>query len=271
MDEATKTKDSAVKFLNDLQEISFTKIALILLGAVLCVFVVRKIIPYLAKRGPNQMRLYLLSSVPVFRLVVIMVSIAWIIPIVFNVTIQNFLLFIGAASVAIGFAFKDYVSSIIAGIVAIFERPYRPGDWIKIDEDYGEVRFVGIRTLQIVTASDNVITIPHGRIWNSNISNSNDGSRTLMCVAEFFLSPDHDSLQIRDVLRDVAITSAYLLYSKPVLVIVSQTPLGTNYQLKAYPFDMRDQFTFKSDLTIRGKAAIAAVGAKEANAQFAYK
>ena len=223
----------------------------------------RRFLPYLAERGPRQLRLYLLGAVPIIRLVLLVTAILWIIPIVFNITFQNFLVIAGAASLAVGFAFKDYVSSLIAGIVAIVERPYRPGDWVEIDGDYGEVRSVGMRSIQIQTAADNTVTIPHDRIWTENISNSNDGSRTLMCIADFYLAPLHDAALIRSVLQDVALTSAYLDYAKPVLIMVSETPWGTHYKLKAYPFDLRDQFSFISDMTVRGKLAIVEAGGTE--------
>ncbi len=195
-----------------------------------------------------------------------MIAILWVIPIIFNITLQNFLVISGALGVAIGFAFKDYVSSLIAGIVAIFERPYRPGDWVRIDGDYGEVRSVGMRALEICTPADDIIHVPHEKIWQNNITNSNDGARTLMCVASFWLRPDHDAARVRIALRDVALTSAYLAYDKPVVVMLAETPLGTQYKLKAYPFDMRDQFHFISDLTVRGKLAIAEAGGVESQA-----
>ena len=85
-----------------------------------------------------------------------------------------------------------------------------------------------------------------------------------MCVANFYLQPRHDAAAIRSVLQDVALTSAYLDYAMPVIVVLAEQPWGTHYKLRAYPFDMRDQFAFISDLTVRGKAAIAALGAVEA-------
>ena len=212
------------------------------------------------------MRLYLLGAVPILRLLLSTVAVLWVFPIVFNVTFENFLVIAGAASVAIGFAFKDYASSLIAGLVAIIERPYRPGDWVEIGGDYGEVCSVGMRAITIRTPADNIVTIPHDKIWTNNISNSNDGARTLLCVADFYLQPAHDAASVRAALRDVALTSAYLEYDKPVLVVLNETPLGTHYKLKAYPFDFRDQFSFISDLTVRGKLAIAAMGATEVNA-----
>jgi len=258
-----KGQESASKLLNDFQDISFFDITIIIIGSWLLIFVIRKILPFLAKRGPSQVRLYLLGAVPIIRLFVIVGAALWIIPLIFNITFQNFLIIAGGASVAIGFAFKDYASSIIAGVVAIFEKPYRPGDWIKIEGDYGEVRSVGMRSLVINTPADDAVTIPHDRLWTNNILNANNGAKTLMCVVNFYLEPEHDTSVIRGVLEEVALTSAYLEYSKPVLVMITQEPWATHYKLKAYPFDMRDQFAFITDLTGRGKQAIKESGGKE--------
>lgn len=263
-------KEQAVQLINDLQDISLAKIGLIIIGTWLAIVLVRRVLPYLAERGPNQARLYLLGMVPIIRLVFLITAILWVIPIIFNINFQNFLVIAGAASVAIGFAFKDYFSSLIAGIVAIIERPYRPGDWVKVGGDYGEVRSVGMRAIRICTASDDIITVPHDRIWTNNISNANDGSRTLMCIADFYVEPNHDAARVRSALQDVGLTSAYLEYGKPVLVMLNETPLGTHYKLKAYPFDLRDQFAFISDLTVRGKLAITEAGGVEVSAAAAY-
>ncbi len=253
----------ASKLLHNFQDISFFEIAAIIASSWILIYVIRKILPYLAARGPSQLRLYLLGAVPIIRLFVLTGAALWIIPLIFNITFQNFLVIAGGASVAIGFAFKDYVSSIIAGVVAIFEKPYRPGDWVKIDGDYGEVRSVGMRSLEIVTPADDVVTIPHDRLWSNNILNSNDGAKTLMCVVNFYLEPTHDTGVVRAVLEEVALTSAYLEYKKPVLVVIAQEPWGTHYKLKAYPFDMRDQFAFMTDMTGRGKQAIRETGSRE--------
>ena len=266
MDSIKDGQQKAAQLINDLQDISFTKIGLIVFGTWIAIVLAHRVLPYLAEKGPSQLRLYLLGAVPIIRLVLLVVAILWLVPIIFNITFQNFLVISGAASVAIGFAFKDYVSSLIAGIVAIFEKPYQPGDWVEIDGDYGEVRAVGMRSIEVRTLSDDIVYIPHDKLWQHNISNSNDGARTLMCVTSFYLESRHDASLVRTALRDVALTSAYLDYQKVVSVSLSQTEWGTHYKVKAYPFDMRDQFSFISDLTVRGKLAIADCGAEESAA-----
>ena len=258
-------RDEAVRLLNDFQDISFYQIALIIIGISLAIWIVGRFLPYLAERGPSQSRVWFLAATPVIRLGLMVLAILWIVPIVFIINFQNFLVIAGAASVAIGFAFKDYVGSIIAGIIVLFERPYRAGDWVEVDGDYGEIRDVGLRALKLVTPDDKLITVPHGRIWTDNISNSSNGTTTLQCVAALYVAPEHDAFAVRAALKDVALTSAFLRYDKPVQIVLLEEPWGTHYKIRAYPFDLRDQFLFVSDLTIRGKEAIRAIGAAPAS------
>lgn len=76
-------------------------------------------------------------------------------------------------------------------------------------------------------------------------------------MADFYLEPRHDAALVRQTLYDVALTSPYLNFERPIMVIVAEKPWGTHYKIRAYPVDARDQFQFLTDLTIRGKAALA--------------
>ncbi|MEW6052969.1 MAG: mechanosensitive ion channel domain-containing protein [Nitrospirota bacterium] len=260
MDTAEKTSLNQVFY--DFQEINFLLILFIFTGAFLLIFVIQKLLPQFAEKVPSRFRLYILPLAPILRLVILLVATVTIIPLIVRPTFQNFLAIFGAAGLAIGFAFKDYVSSLIAGVVAIYEQPYRPGDWVQIDEVYGEVKSLGLRSLQILTPDDTMVSIPHSKIWNTNIFNANSGSRTHLCVTDFYLHPEHDASLVRQKLMDVALTSPYLEMDHPVAVMVKEKPWGTYYRVKAYPMDNRDEFQFISDLTVRGKVALSEIGAK---------
>ena len=169
---------------------------------------------------------------------------------------ENLVAVLGALGLALGFALKDYVSSLIAGIVVIYEGAYRPGDWVEVEGAYGEVRSVGMRAMEMVTPDDTVVVVPHQTLWTKLIHNANDGTQHLQCVADFYLDPEHEGRQVRSLLRDVALTSPYLRIERSIDVIAAEQPWGTHYRLKAYPVDPRDQFRFTTDLTVRGKAAL---------------
>lgn len=240
-------------------------IAPTILTAWLIIALVQRFLPRLANSVPSRFRLYILPWVPILRLAILFIATMIIVPLVFNLSTSNIWTVLGATGLAIGFAFKDYVSSLIAGIVAIAERPYSVGDWVQIGDDYGLVTSMDMRSLRMVTPDDTTIIIPHSRIWTDNIANANSGKRDHLCVADFYVEPNHDVAAARQKLWDVAMTSPYInlaegSVTRPVVVIVKEEPWATHYRLKVYPIDGRDEFKFTSDLTMRGKAALARMG-----------
>lgn len=232
------------------------EIAAIVVGAALAIVLAQRLLPWIGNRLHGKRRLYLLALVPALRLLIIVGAFLLIVPLVIEPSVQNMVALLGTVGLALGFALKDLASSLIAGVLVVGEQPYRNGDWIEVDGVYGEVRHIGMRTVQLVTADDNRVSIPHARLWTQPVSNANDGSPRLQCAADFYLHPRHDADAVRAVLSDVALTSAYLHLDAPIAVIVRERPWATHYRLKAYPVDARQQFRFTSDLTVRGKAAL---------------
>lgn len=230
--------------------------AALLVVAALAIVVIQNLLPRLANRLGGKPRLYLLASVPLLRLVIILLAITLIVPTLIEPTFENMVAVFGALGIALGFAFKDYANSLIAGIVTLYEMPYRPGDWIKVDGHYGEVRAIGTRAAEIVTLDDDVVIIPHSKLWNESIANGNDGTDNLMCVTVFHLEPGHNPGDVITLLETVAWSSPLLQINKPVSVVASARPWGLEYRVKAYPLTPRDQARFITDITARGTEAL---------------
>lgn len=229
------------------------ELSLIVLGTSLLIIATQNLLPWIANRLHGKPRFFLLAMVPLLRLLFIVAGILLGVPRIIEPSLQNMVAVLGSLGLALGFALKDYVASLIAGVVAVGERTYRNGDWIEMNGFYGEVTHVGIRTVQIVTPDDTVVSIPHLKLWSETVANANNGTPKLLCVADFYLHPNHDSNRVQELLQDIILTSPYLRYDEPVSVIVHERPWGTHYRLKAYPIDPRQQFRFISDLTVRGQ------------------
>lgn len=241
------------------------EIAVVIAVSVGIIWLSQRLFPWLAEHLHGKQRLFVLAMIPTLRVVVFVLATIWIVPMVIETTMQNMIAILGAAGLAIGFAMKDYVSSLIAGIVAVYELPYRPGDWIEVDGTYGEVKHIGMRAVELVTPDDTVVFVPHLKLWDGLIHNANNGGPSLMCVTSFYLAADHDAHQVKQLLEDVALTSPYVQLKQPITVVISEQPWGTHYRLKAYPIDPRQQFQFMTDLTARGKACLRAINVKFAN------
>lgn len=251
---------AVLRVFRDFQHINFVHIVLIAIAAWLLIRLETWLADWLSRRLGGGFRLHILPWVPVLRVIILILALVLMVPLVIEPTMQNLLAILGATTLALAFAVKDYVSSLISGIATVYERSYRPGDWVQIGEAYGEVQSVGLRSLRLVTPDDTVVIIPHLKYWTTSIFNANDGKRDLQCVGHFYLDPHHDGVRVRQKLYDVALTSLYLNMTRPVVVAVQEEDWGTHYRIRAYRIDSRDQFQFVSDLTVRGKAALLAMG-----------
>lgn len=249
----------------ELAQIPFATIAAIVVGAWLAIRVLAWLLPRVADALPARFRLYVLPWVPALRLAITFVAVLWIVPLVISPTPQNLLAVLAALGIAMGFAFKDFVSSLVAGVIVVYERPYRQGDWVRVREAYGEVIGVELRAVRLRTLDDEVVTVPHGALWTETVGNANDGARTLMVATPFWLRPEHDAAAVRARLTEVAWTSPWLDATRPVMVDVQEEKSGTRYRVKAYPIDARDQRTFRTDVTIRGKRALRDMGCRFAS------
>ena len=78
---------------------------------------------------------------------------------------------VGFLSVAIGFAAKDSLGNIVAGIQIFWDKPFSVGDWIEVEEKFGEVVDITVRTTRIRTLDNTFVVIPNQMIINSPLVN----------------------------------------------------------------------------------------------------
>lgn len=251
---------ASAHIFREIDALTIVEIAAILLATIALTVLMQRTLNWLGRRLHGKRRHLTLALVPLLRLLIGLVAIILIVPLVIEPSLQNMVALLGAIGIAVGFALKDYASSLIAGIVAIGEKPYRNGDWVRIGEHYGEVTHVGMRTIEVITTDDDRISIPHSRIWTDSVINANNGEPRLQCIAEFYLHPDHDAATVSRLLRDVALTSPYTHLDSPIRVTVREKAWGTQYKLRAYPVDGAQQFRFVTDLTVRGKTQLRRAG-----------
>jgi small-conductance mechanosensitive channel len=76
---------------------------------------------------------------------------------------------LGLTGFALGFALKDYLSNILAGLMVMIYQPYRIGDTITVADATGQVREINLR-YTILTATEQDILIPNSSMINSTIS-----------------------------------------------------------------------------------------------------
>ena len=256
-DAAQQTAEETREIVSKITANKVVQGVLILIAAYLIIKVLDRLIIWLSERIAKEWRLRVKQFLPFLRMLVLAFTTVILMNMFLNLSKENILAVTGTVAVALGFAFKDYVSSIIAGIVGLFESPYGVGDRIKIGDYYGEVISYGLRSVRIQTPDDNTITIPHNKIWTEAVSNANAGALEAQVVTKFYFAHDIDVNLVRKILYRVAQTSKYTALKLPIVVVMEQKPWGTVFKLKAYPLDARDEFVYQTDLVARAKQAFA--------------
>ncbi|MCI4653648.1 mechanosensitive ion channel family protein [Sphingomonas aquatilis] len=76
---------------------------------------------------------------------------------------------LGVGSVAIGFAFKDILQNLLAGILLLINRPYRRGDQIVVKDFEGTVEHIQSRATLIKTYDGRRVIIPNSDVYTSPV------------------------------------------------------------------------------------------------------
>ncbi len=76
---------------------------------------------------------------------------------------------LGIIGLSLGFAAKDTLSNIIAGIFLLWDKPFIIGDLIEASDEYGKVQEITLRTTRIVTPDGKLVSIPNSELINNKI------------------------------------------------------------------------------------------------------
>ncbi len=88
-----------------------------------------------------------------------------------GINTTNFIAIFGAAGLAVGLALKDSLSNLAAGVMLVFFRPFKAGDFIDAAGISGTVDSIKIFNTILRTADNRVITVPNSLIYADTITN----------------------------------------------------------------------------------------------------
>ena len=82
-----------------------------------------------------------------------------------NLTPTKLLAGLGIGSVAIGFAFKDILENFLAGIIILWRREMRIGDYIQAGAIEGFVEDISVRETHIRCSDDQLVIVPNSTLF----------------------------------------------------------------------------------------------------------
>lgn len=89
----------------------------------------------------------------------------------FGVQTTSFVAVIGAAGLAIGLALQGTLSNIAAGVMIVFFRPVKLGDFVEVNGQMGTVKEINLNFIELASVANVQIIIPNSQVWGNTIVN----------------------------------------------------------------------------------------------------
>jgi len=151
-----------------------------------------------------------------------------------GVNTTSFVAILGAAGLAVGLAFKDTVANIGAGVMLIFFKPFKVGDFIQAAGESGVVEEINLFSVLMKTGDNKQIIIPNSGIIGGNITNFS-AKETRRVDFVFGIGYDDDLKLAKTTLEEILNADERVLKDPATLVAVSElADSSVNFVVRAW-------------------------------------
>ncbi|MFH1134113.1 MAG: mechanosensitive ion channel domain-containing protein [Nanoarchaeota archaeon] len=173
-----------------------------------------------------------------------------------GVNVAPFIASLGIAGIAIGFAVKDSLANIIGGIALILDKNIEVGDPVRIDNDTGIIKEIGLRSTKILTYDNEILIYPNGILSNKAFFNWAQPDSKVRGTVEFGVDYAADPDKVKKVAMDTLRSEPKVL--KDPAPVVSFRQFGDSalqFRLHFWVAEYQDRYPMVDILHTRLNAA----------------
>ncbi len=114
------------------------------------------------------------AMVPVFRKVLKPIAVAMVLVVALQnvgLNVAGLLAGLGIGGIAIALAGKSTLENLFGSLAIAFDRPFKIGEFVKVDDFVGTIEEVGLRSTRIRTLDRTLVSIPNGQMADAKVEN----------------------------------------------------------------------------------------------------
>ncbi len=228
-----------------------TAILIVVIGLPVARTLQKKCIKKIQNNVDPTLKRFLINLI--YILAVVVIGISALTTLGFATT--SLLTILGAASLAVGLAMKDFLSNIAAGFVLIFLRPFKVGDTISVQSTTGTVIEINLFVTVLNTQGNETVFIPNNQLVTNSVTNYTHNTVRRLDI-NIGIAYDADIQKAREILLQEMAANEQTQSNPPPMVVVQN--LGDNaVQLIARLWVEKDYYTqIQYDLLERFKISL---------------
>jgi potassium-dependent mechanosensitive channel len=178
-----------------------------------------------------------------------------------GVSFERLAVVASALSIGIGFGLQSIVNNFVSGLILLWERALRVGDWIVVGADEGFVRRINVRSTEIETFDRAAVIIPNSNLVTGVVKNfvrTDRVGRIRMAVAT---EPSADPREVCKMLTDIATSHELVLEApEPYATFSNFDTAHLNFEIFCFVADVTTMAAIKSDLNFEIFSKFKALG-----------
>jgi small-conductance mechanosensitive channel len=158
---------------------------------------------------------------------------------VLGLSLEKLTIVAGALSVGIGFGLQSIVNNFVSGLILLWERPIRVGDWVVVGTEEGIVRRINVRATEIETFDRTAVIVPNSTFISGIVKNKVLSDRTGRVELKVTVAINEDAEAVRDLLLSCARAYPQVLREPaPVVLLKSFSANGIDFELYGFVADV---------------------------------
>lgn len=154
---------------------------------------------------------------PLFRLLIVVIGFLIAISII-GIGTDRLTVIIGALSVGIGLGLQNIINNFVSGIILVFEKPFKIGDYIELADKKGQVLEIGIRSSTLMTDQGARVIIPNGDLLSGRLVNWTFLNADIRLNMELTISGAEEIGTVKSLLQQKLAAHKYVDQDIPIKV-----------------------------------------------------
>jgi potassium efflux system protein len=166
-----------------------------------------------------------------------------------GLSVEKLAIVAGALSVGIGFGLQSIVNNFLSGLILLWERAIRVGDWVVVGDEQGYVKRINVRSTEIETFDRATMIVPNSNLVTGVVKNWLRGDKVGRIKIALRAYSGSSPETVRDVLLAVAGEQEGVLRTPaPQVMFLGMEGNMSSFELWCYVEDVEQGTRLRSNL-----------------------